>query len=273
MKNRDIVDEYKCRIKKVLKQYGDLFDKFSVEDNHNFRVEIKKLRAFLRLVTLASPEQPQKIPKSLKKFYNLVGDIRNLQLQDQRIDGLCEILLIRKPDVYLKCIHDEEDSKKKKAQKLKEDISLDDFEKKLADDVPEKLTVENKNALIENYRSRLTQLLALPCYFDETFHDIRKLLKDLMYNHGFLERAISTLMPPMLHDLATIEMLTSVLGDFHDLCMAFFFLSPSHLFELRNDNEKAVLDELSMYFNLRKENIKNEILNLLLALKDQIEKK
>ena len=144
---------------------------------------------------------------------------------------------------------------------------------KLANDVPEELTNENRNSLLENYHSRLAQLLALPCYFDETFHDIRKLLKDLMYNHGFLERSISTLMPPMLHDLAIIETLTAVLGDFHDLCMALFFLGPSHLFQLGNDNEKAVLDELSMYFNLRKENIRNEMLNLLLPLKDQIEKK
>ena len=53
-----------------------------MESIHEFRTEIKKLRAFLRLLNVeAGDDSRLKISKEMKTFYGYAGTIRNLQLQ------------------------------------------------------------------------------------------------------------------------------------------------------------------------------------------------
>src|SRR5438045_9254481 len=56
------------------------------ESLHRFRVEYKKLRAFLRMQSEpAITANKIKIAKDLKKAYTIAGSIRDLQLQELRI--------------------------------------------------------------------------------------------------------------------------------------------------------------------------------------------
>src|SRR4051812_45697644 len=51
-------------------------------DIHRFRTDIKKLRAFYRLLSLGAGEgKGLQLPRHLKKMYAAVGRIRELQLQ------------------------------------------------------------------------------------------------------------------------------------------------------------------------------------------------
>ena len=52
-----------------------------MESIHEFRTEIKKLRAFLRLLNVEIDDDRLKISKKMKTFYGYAGTIRNLQLQ------------------------------------------------------------------------------------------------------------------------------------------------------------------------------------------------
>lgn len=129
MKAEDIIDGYKTRFKKLSKYYNKALEDFAANDIHHFRVEMKKLRAFMRLINLTNSVKQHKIPKQLKSFYNIAGNIRNLQLHEPRIANLSSDLFIQSPTSYLQFLQEEEKSMKKKARQIADDISLKDFEK------------------------------------------------------------------------------------------------------------------------------------------------
>ena len=59
---------------------------FETESIHKLRVEYKKLRAFLRMLSTENASQKKiKIPRKLKKAYAIAGSIRDLQLQHKTI--------------------------------------------------------------------------------------------------------------------------------------------------------------------------------------------
>src|SRR5262245_19892691 len=61
------------RLKKYLRQ---MKRRLSREAIHHFRVEVKKLRAFLRMIS----GDKLKIPHALKNIYRQAGSVRELQL-------------------------------------------------------------------------------------------------------------------------------------------------------------------------------------------------
>lgn len=271
MKSDDIIDVYKSRFKKLSNFYQKATVEFAMNDIHHFRVEMKKLRAFIRLTNLATPGHQNKIPKALKKFYNTTGNIRNLQLQQQRIGNLASDLLMAAPDMYLQQLKDEEKLAKKKAHELAGVVSLKQFEKELIDSSTN-FTQETKIVFIQRNKQRLSILFTLPFYYDEALHDIRKVVKDLMYNHSYVEQEINTELPPALSRQKNMESLTTNLGDFHDLCIALFLMSPMYLDHLAGLADKELLCEFRSQVQLRKERMKDEIIQSLDPVKQQIEK-
>jgi CHAD domain-containing protein len=270
MKTEAIRKVYRSKIKKIAKYYRILTGNFNPDDNHYFRVEVKKLRAFMRLVNFSRGVHEHKIPKPLKKYYRLVGDIRNLQLHQQRIKSLSNDLLIGNPEQYLKGLSEEEKALKKKAKK-KKSLSFKDFEKRLLDDTPQELTEEAKTQFAEMNIVRLTQIVMLPIYYDETLHDIRKLIKNLMYNYDYLGEQVNLIIPFPLNDPAFLESLADTLGNFHDLSLAIFFLSTSHLNHASEEKERRMICELKNHLSVRKDNLKNELCDLLMSVKQRLD--
>ena len=80
---RHIVKNYYRKLKKEL---GKVPRSFDTETIHQFRVEYKKLRAFLRMLSVQPvKEKKLKISKKIKTYYRLCGLLRDLQLQQKRI--------------------------------------------------------------------------------------------------------------------------------------------------------------------------------------------
>lgn len=267
-----IKDAYKARFKKLSKVYHFTLEDFKLNSIHHFRVEMKKLRALIRLVNLSCIEDQNKIPKSLKSFYNIAGNIRNLQLHRQRITDLSKDLSIEPPSLYLQFLKEEERAMEKEAQQLAVNISLKDFEKKLISKIPDQLTKEVRIAFVEKRRRRLGELFTLPFYYDEGLHEIRKILKDLMYNYEILQDVIVAEFPSAINHLKPMQSLTQTLGDFHDLCVALFLLSSIYLEKVSDRDEADVLNQLKTQLQLRKENMKEEIIDSLKPFRNYVEK-
>ena len=149
MKANAIKDAYQTRFEKLSKYYYSTLEDFKLNAIHHFRVEMKKLRALIRLVNLSDIEHQNKIPKPLKSFYNIAGNIRNLQLHRQRVVNLCKNLSMELPSLYLEFLKQEEESMQKEARQIAVNISLKDFEKKLLGKVPDQLTKEVRTAFVE----------------------------------------------------------------------------------------------------------------------------
>lgn len=272
MRSQKILHIYERGIEKIQEHYSSVLRDFEKDKNHNFRVEIKKLRAFIRLMSLSQSGAKSKIPKLIKKCYHLVGEIRNLQLHKERVNTLCKKLFVDKPAFYIQCLREEERTKKKKTRQAADKISFKDFKNQITNDVPEEVSPENKNDFVKNSISRLARLLALPVYYDETFHTIRKIIKDLLYNYDYLDEQISRLVPSPLNDRDFMESITGTLGNFLDLSLALFFLSPLYLDQIDQEKEKQILNELQEHFGLRKNNVENELVQLLFPLKSRLER-
>jgi len=267
MRNKEIWDIYKSRFKEIEKYYQRLVHNFKEDDIHSFRVQIKKLDAFIRLVNLSGTLQKHKIPKSIRKFYRLLGNIRNLQLNQERISRLVSDLSIKNPSSYLQYLHNDEDSKRIKALRLAKRSSFKKLEKQLVEDVPTELPGQAKDAFIEKTKSRLVQLFTLPVLFDDTLHDVRKIVKDLVYNYQYVEPSGSNIIPPVLTGLKSMKKLTEVLGDFHDLCVAIFFIDRAMGNHFVEQNEKTILAELKDHFLVRKQNMMDEIVQSFAPIK------
>ena len=71
---KHITNNHYRKLKKHIKKVSEYFN---VEAIHQFRVEYKKLRAFLRMISQQHETAGEiKISKKLKKGYNISGSIR-----------------------------------------------------------------------------------------------------------------------------------------------------------------------------------------------------
>lgn len=273
MKAEEIIKVYKRSFKKLRRYYRRLIKHCSEEDNHNFRVEIKKLRAFIRLVNLCHPEHLQKITKSIKEFYHIAGDIRNLQLHNKRMEHLCEDLLIEEPGLYLQCLDKEIKKKKKALNEAAKQVTFKKFRKELINETPEELTSDIKITFVKNSLSYFAQLLILLSSNEEVLHEIRKLLKDLMYNYEYLHPYVSTMMPAGLNDIPALEKLTAALGDYHDLTVGVYLLSSDYLIQITAGSEITAPEQLGAHLQLTIKHLRNELISFLMPIKLQMETK
>ena len=97
-KIKSILDK---RYQGIKKHYNGLLENFKLKEIHDFRVEFKKTRAFIRLINSDKPGKKLRIGKKLKDFYHITGHIINLQLHEERIGNLCRELDLKKPSAYL----------------------------------------------------------------------------------------------------------------------------------------------------------------------------
>ena len=68
MKQKEIIEIVEHRFKTIHKLDYKIIKEFDANDIHDFRVEVKKLRAFLRLANIKKEVDGPLIPKLLKHF-------------------------------------------------------------------------------------------------------------------------------------------------------------------------------------------------------------
>ena len=267
MKQEEIIKNINEQFKNLRKQYNNLLEDFAPREIHDFRLQIKKLRAFIRL----SSEDAQdkiKIPLKVKSFYTITGLIRNLQLHEQRINNLCDSFCINKPKSYLNFLKQEQENYKKRAREESINISLSKFQNKIINALPKKL----KNVSIQNFLFRKSKELAelvLYAQYEEALHELRKLLKDIQYNWKIIAPYMQSIFLSFLTDPANIKIATDKLGDFHDLFVSQSFLDPEKLDIVFPGNEKKILEIFSRYLEQKKEEMKREIETVFYDMKQE----
>ncbi|MBA3828620.1 MAG: CHAD domain-containing protein [Taibaiella sp.] len=59
---------------------------FSADDIHKFRVEIKKLRSFIRLLSVDKKQPALRLTRKIERLYKIAGTIREAQLEIEKLD-------------------------------------------------------------------------------------------------------------------------------------------------------------------------------------------
>ncbi|HEY0433993.1 MAG TPA: CHAD domain-containing protein, partial [Chitinophagaceae bacterium] len=255
---------FRSQIHNVSSAFYQLMKDFDIDANHDFRTAIKKLRAFVRLTNLSLPDTSNKIPRRIRSFYHAAGDLRNLQLHARRLTEICRTMAIDEPGAYQDALADQQEFARKKMKDAAETLSPDNFEK-LCKHTPPALHAAMKRRFVRDNIGRLVGLLALPFLTDELLHEVRKIIKDLVYNYECLASEIKFLVPSPLNRLEFMEDITQKLGDLQDLRMALMFLAPP--FRSSAVSEARQLAEVRRHVQLSRDNLRNELLTVLIDLK------
>jgi CHAD domain-containing protein len=251
---RDIVSE----LERIC---GKLHGQFKKNDIHDLRVEIKKLRAFLRLLALeiTYPENLN-LPRNLKGIYSVAGKVRELQLQLARIRA--EQSEKEKFTGYTSELKKEVNRRKKELSINLEHELFKKIELKILSRLPSNLDPSTVEKFFHQKIKNIKLLLTASIIEDENLHSTRKNIKDLIYIHHILENSSLNNLP-FLWDkdkLGKIEDLASEFGTFNDLCIALYLLRWDWLHELK-PAEKKHLEALKVKWKLEKEvNKKNLII-------------
>ena len=84
--NKQVIQHIiKGHYKKIKKQLNNIPAAFNPKDIHQFRVTYKKLRAFLRMISMQNKTDDKlNISKSIKSCYHLSGLLRDFQIQQKK---------------------------------------------------------------------------------------------------------------------------------------------------------------------------------------------
>jgi CHAD domain-containing protein len=208
MKQKIITSVIKKRFNTIQAYITQMMVDFEEEAVHDFRTEIKKLRAFLRLLNTARNNQVS-ISKKIKVYYWYAGNIRNLQLHIKSINEWQG----DKPAVYLASVNKQVESLQGALRSLHSPSNFDDPKKiihnwkaKPARPFVKKFVYEK----VDEFSQLLTQIKE-----DEILHAILKLLKDLLYNWKYVKEYTS-LLPAAISTKKQIAAITEILGEFCD---------------------------------------------------------
>jgi CHAD domain-containing protein len=236
MTQQETIRVLKSRFEKIQASFDVAITYLDAEDIHAFRVEVKRLRAFLHLV---SKEVNIKLPRRLHQFYRMVGEIRNLQLQEQRIrDAIPHQSGL--PKTYLTLLTIETAAAIRRARKFAANrLSL---------------PVEERQVL---------GAFTHP-FDDDSLHSLRKSLKDLLYNHSYVEKESAHIRPLILPGgKESVSALTDLLGQFQDFRSGLALLQPIYIDQVLDADEKKMLEEIRALWEKDKEAIKNQVLSSL----------
>lgn len=229
--------------RKLKKQIKIVAEDFDVEAIHQFRVEYKKLRAFLRMISQQHETAGEiKISKKLKKGYNISGSIRDLQLQQQRIWEATKQEL-KKPQAYIQLLQEEI----KKLQPELSEIFLEkpatESKKKTDAFIPDEFPLNSFRNFVQKKWAAIYAIIASCHFSDDNIHAIRKSLKDLFYNLKIYEGVEHELLSLSIwkgKDEQYFNKVLDELGGFQNKCTAIALLKSYWLNSLNTYNRKLL---------------------------------
>ena len=261
---KQVTGEHFRRLKKYLKR---IIRDPDTESIHEFRVEYKKLRAFLRMLLHDKKQRRSaKALKKLKKIYRVSGAIRDLQLQRQRVLAAMNYK-VKKPQGYGILL-------RKKIKKLK--VVLDDIagkdpvtESKIKMDLllPGHFKFQHLKTFTADVALQLTALVSPGYFTDATLHLIRKNGKDFVYNMRLYnsQHHVSLAGNALFLRQEELNSLLDELGNYHDRVKSIILLKPARLNKL-DDESKRILENIRQEWIIDKLKRKGVLINHIRSL-------
>ena len=262
MKQSEIEHIIEKRFEKINAAFDKVRMHLNEDDIRLFRVKVKKLKACLRLIDAEKDHSdPIRLPQKIEKNYQLSGKIRTLQMQQNHVQKTLKGAHILPPVAYLKLISD---------QILQHILVFNkhitgtkyfkkDEEKVLAL-LPKQLSQKTAQQFIRSEGAMIEKLF-LPVFLpDISFHEVRRILKNLLYISPYLEMDISVLSPySVLSTYENIDAFTIILGGFHDIDTAIDYLHTACKKIEIDENEKAVLRSIEILWIKEREVFRKKI--------------
>jgi CHAD domain-containing protein len=249
LEKKDLLSTTAERIQKTEASLKTAADSFSLDDIHDFRVDIKKLKALLRLLQRNS-NKPEKLkfPGFLNKIYKSLGSVRELQLQEKKLEkavGGENILLLN----TFSDLHEQTDLVREKTKELFDyNDSWKKAETRIKKFIPEELSEEDVESYLRFKVRELKKILSLKRPTITQLHEMRKILKDLQYNHTYWKDA-RLAEGQALPSVDEIKDTGSLIGDLHDIYASTIILKFSIKNRSIDEDERKRLLEIRLSWN------------------------
>jgi CHAD domain-containing protein len=264
MDRREIVETIDTRFKNLNKIFPGVQEQFDNQTIHHFRLETKKLRAFLRLCAIELNEANElRIPKKLKQFYGYIGIIENLQLQQQKIATIktSDDTNCANNKSYKSFLQLEEHYWKVQAKSLAHINNFNDEKDTILNLLPYKISKETLKKFVNKKQQELNELL--PSFNkDESLHRIRKIINDLIYNWPYIE-----VYAPATMKHENLVALSELLGKFRNVSITLNLLHSTLRDNGKNHPETPGLEKIEIEWQNEKELIKEQVDTNLSQLK------
>ena len=242
----------------------------STADNiHDFRVEIKKLKALIRLLSFnVRNDAPPRFPKSLNNIYKSLGGLREWQIQKQKIGEAAGEMHDPAPLNYLNTIDSKMNLWKRRVrERIRHLTDLKKSFARIKGKCPEKLSPESITGFIQTKIQTIQHLLQNGDCDDESLHEMRKKLKDVQYILSGTEKSDET--PEDSSRLKSIQQISADLGDFHDLYIALILLNRELKRHHEETDEKKQLRRIRDKWRAEKETLRLRTIQSTKALIQQ----
>jgi len=262
MKHADIENIIKERLDKVNSAFNKARMHLHEDDIRVFRVKVKKLAASLNLFIEANDHNDHiVVPRKIEKAFQMTGALRSLKMHQNLIKKTLDGKQLAPPEKYLKQI-DEKILQYKASfnDYIKDPIPFKKTEERLMKVLPENMSEKNIRRFINVQGVVLENLISQVFPPDKTLHEIRKLLKTLLYISPYTEIEFSALFPfSLLCSYDHVVVFTAILGSFHDINVAIELLHKTCEQIEIDENEKTVLRNIEALWVSEKEDVRKKI--------------
>jgi len=256
---------FKRRFLRINVSLGKVIKQFGSSDIRLFRVEVKKLRALLRLIKTENEVKELALPKKLHKFYKEVGAIRTFRLQQKLVRySVLKINPDIRPKAYLNLL----------TTKIKHSISYarsiakdkDPFKRgkqQLEKQIPRKLGIATMREFTWEEVNSLKNLLGSVFTSDASLHAIRKIFKDLLYTWPYIQKEARVILPSAIFcSREDLDFIAKRLGKFQDTCTSIDLLREYNSSQENDRNEQLFLTAMEKMWLTEKDILRSEIHNL-----------
>jgi CHAD domain-containing protein len=174
----NIIRLFFLRLKKLYSQVEKNPDTASIKP---FRIQIKKIRAFLRLLRLEPASHGElRLPKPLKKRYQSGGDLQDIGILEIRI----EKAKATHPGNQYDTSHLFDDARKKYAKIKRTFLSDEEYsgsESGILKEIPSKCSISTVKRFLREKINSILYIVEGGNLTDKKLHKMRKILKDILY--------------------------------------------------------------------------------------------
>jgi CHAD domain-containing protein len=262
-----VINQHFNKITKLTRKVASGFDKQVV---HELRVEMKKLGAFLHLLNTEQHKGALKISRRLKSFKGYIGIIRNLQLQEHLIQELIPPNA-HSIEPYLRHLKSEAQGWKKEVMKLIfEHLDFHEERDAMLNSIPKELSNTTFRRFLKQKAHEIESLLIFQPVKENSLHELRKLMKGVLYTWPYVQQEAETMLPFEMNSLEKLQTLSDILGAYGNQCTALDLLQPAYIDNLPDVRGRELLNGVRAHLEKRKEQFRVHFLSTLLAMRQNI---
>ena len=242
----------KRRCKALEESVHEIQKGFHKDAIHAFRVQVKKLRSFLRAIGL-------KLPKKIKKVYASAGQIRDIQLQVKEIAKACK--QTNQPGDYLALLASALKKRKMAFETISKKNHFQGIRKKLYKKLPAKLPYKNICQFLHHEIAVVLALINTGLSEDNDLHNTRKKIKDIIYINDIYKEALQRCRQPELLNEQSLKKATALadeLGKFIDKQVSISLIKPGWLKQI-DAAERKQLQSISQRWGLQKQALRKNV--------------